>query len=103
MVSFLREEIKVGKFYQIVNNKLKKNGLALGELVYTAGSRYVQEDKRDPHNFRQKFLLAKTDTDGHIITDQGYMVDPKSLGIIPEYEQERLYNLYLEDFGEAAD
>jgi len=100
MVSFDREEIKVGKFYQIVNNKLKKHGLVMGELVYAAGDRYVQEDKRDPHNYRKKFLIAKTDIDGHINTNHGYLVDAKSLGIIPEYEQERLHNLYIEDFGD---
>ena len=95
---FTKTEIKVGEFYQIVNNKLKKNGIKLGEYVYTAGSTYQQNDKRDPHNFRKFFLIAKTDEDGHIITDNSYLVDPSCLGILPEYEVERLKNLYEEDF-----
>lgn len=102
MVSFDREEIKVGKFYQIVNNKLKKDGFVIGEDVYVAGSFFVQEDKEDPHNFRKKFLVAKL-VDDHVSTEGGFLLDAKSLGIIPEDKQERLHNLYLEDFGEAAD
>lgn len=102
MVMFAKEEIKVGKFYQIVTNKHKKHGFKIGDNVYAAGSYLTQEDKRDPHNLRKKFLVAKL-VDDHVSTEGGFLLDPKSLGIIPEYEQERLHNIYLEDFGEAQD
>lgn len=97
-----KTEVKVGDFYQIVNNKLKKFGFTIGDNVYVAGSSYVQEDQRDPHNFRKKFIVAKL-TDDHVNTNGGFVVDANSLGILPEYEQERLKNIYQEDFGEAQD
>lgn len=97
-----KHEVVVGDFYQIVNNKHKKFGVTLGDYVYIAGSSYVQEDERDPHNFRKKFVVAKTDNSGHVILDQGFLLDAKSLGIIPSYEQERLKNVYKEDFEEAS-
>lgn len=97
-----KKAVKVGDFYQIANNKLKKYGLVLGESVYVAGSSYFQEDERDPHNYRLKFVVAKLDDGDHLITDKSYWVDAKSLGIIPDYEQERLKNIYEGDFSDKA-
>lgn len=99
MFGKVKHEVQVGDFYQIVNNKLKKEGFAIGDSVYVAGSSYINEDQRDPHNFRKKFIVAKLKED-HIDTSGGFVVDAKSLGILPSYEQERLKNIYEEDFGD---
>lgn len=96
---FKKNEVKVGEFYQIVNNKLKKNGIIKGEPVYVAGSSYNQNDARDPHNYRKLFIIAKLDND-HVDINAGFLVDPSCLGILPSYETERLKTIYKEDFEE---
>lgn len=76
-------------FAAIANPKLKESGLEVGDLVYIAGHRPVQEEEDRPYDLRVKFYICRL-TDEGIDTSQFMVVDPMSLTEISDEEQESL-------------
>lgn len=81
------------EFVRITNDKLEKDGLPTGSLVFIGNLKAFPVSEEDPWTQRIKLLVHKT-VDDYIDTSTGiYIIDPASVEKIDKDEHDRIYKL----------
>lgn len=91
--------INDGDFVTINTSKFQKEyGVKKGSLAYIAGHRAFPISEQNPYTQRIKFFVSLLDKGGHVVVKPIYLMDPKSLKLVPENEAELLQAIFEEDF-----
>lgn len=89
--------IKSGDFCYITTDKFVEYGVPEGDVVYIMGHRAISEDENDPYTQRVKFFVHRTDDDNHVIFENTYIMDPRSLEKVGDEEAELLNSILKGD------
>jgi len=79
MVFDMNSLIRSGDFCYIITDKFLEFGVPEGDIVYIAGQKAVPENEEDPYTQRVKMFIHRTDDNNHVLFDEIYMMDPRSL------------------------
>lgn len=93
----LTKLIKAGDFCYVITDKFVEYGVPEGDVVYVIGHRAIPEDENDPYTQRVKFFVHRTDDDNHVLFDNVYIMDPRSIEKVGELEEEELLAILDED------
>lgn len=89
--------IRSGDFCYVNTDKFLEFGVPEGDIIYIVGQRAVPESEDDPYTQRVKFFVHRTDDDNHVLFDEIYMMDPRSLDKVDEATEEELVAILKAD------
>lgn len=98
---------EAGDFLVVVDGELEEEtGLSERGLVMVAGLRPVPVDETDPYVTELMLLIARCCQEGHVDTEELFMVSAKHFMAVSKQRQEELNSILIkdaEDFSQQID
>lgn len=94
--------VEAGDFVKSLMS-FKEQNINAGDRFFIAGTQWVPVDEKDIYLQRMFAYINRVDEKGTVSTDDGFVIDPRSLRIFSESEVEELALLEAQldlDFGE---